>query len=188
MIIKNILDYRHLPSCVVFSRSRSQLSIICGLFSEIEDLLPSVRKVVTKTHQNIPEEKPPRAEIKPTVILAREEVPVVREIESAEKPILNEEVAMATIAPSPTPAAQYKIIVNAANIRTGPGLTFSVLSTAKRSSLLTELVTDDTRSWSNFILEDGRRGWVGSTVIEPVGTIDHIEIAVTIPAAADTTG
>jgi hypothetical protein len=74
--------------------------------------------------------------------------------------------------PTATATAQVKIIANAANVRSGPGVDYERIGTAALGEVLALLATNNDQTWYHIRLGDGTVGWVGSTVamvISPAG-------------------
>lgn len=94
------------------------------------------------------------------------------------------EVTTATsIAPTPAlPLVRVSNDGNNANIRSGPGLDYPPITFAEDGTELSVIATDQTRSWYNVRLENGRLGWIGDSVVEPMNSLADVPIAATIPA------
>jgi hypothetical protein len=100
--------------------------------------------------------------------------------------------ATATFTPEATEApaeARLRVSIDNSNVRSGPSTTFNVVG---RLAIGTELipiaVTDNsTGRWYLITLPNGQRGWISSTVVDPViGTaIDQVPtVIVDIPPTA----
>lgn len=77
---------------------------------------------------------------------------------------------------------RVRVLLNAANVRAGPGEAYAVIATATRDQVLAVIATDAARGWYNVELTDGGRGWIGSRVVEELDELDNVPVAATIPA------
>ncbi len=67
--------------------------------------------------------------------------------------------------PLPPPSTDFVVVTwTSANIRSGAGNEFPVVTTVKRGDRLT-LIGED-REWFNVRLEDGKEGWINSRVVK----------------------
>jgi len=80
-----------------------------------------------------------------------------------------------------TPFPQVRVIVNAANVRSGPGTNYPKIGQALEGESLSVIAQDELGHWYNVVLSDGKEGWIGSTVVEAVSFSDNVQIAETIP-------
>jgi hypothetical protein len=71
-----------------------------------------------------------------------------------------------TVTPAPTGEIITVIIINAptstVNVRTGPGTTYPVLTSAQNGDIYRMIGENSTGDWINFLLADGRTGWIAS--------------------------
>jgi|GEM_PF-1182701 len=71
---------------------------------------------------------------------------------------------------TPTPRLITVIVVNApggsVNVRTGPNTNFPVLTTASDGSVYQVIGESEDGDWINFLLPDGRDGWIASFLVE----------------------
>ena len=78
--------------------------------------------------------------------------------------------ATSTPSPSPTPKLITVIVVTApdasVNVRTGPSVNFPVLTVASTGSVFQVIGENDDGSWINFLLPDGREGWIAAFLVE----------------------
>ena len=80
-----------------------------------------------------------------------------------------------------------------ANLRTGPGLTYGTLADGADPGTKLDLIgRNSDSSWLNVILEDGREGWIFSSLVTlnpavNVSALDVIEVAAPAVAAASPT-
>lgn len=100
-----------------------------------------------------------------------------------------------TASPTPRPritaepgTTQLRVTIHLAYVRSGPGQNYPVIDTVSGESTVTVLGQASNGTWFNIRLSNGRAGWIGATVTEPVGgwTPDEIGIAGTIPAPPPT--
>jgi hypothetical protein len=75
-----------------------------------------------------------------------------------------------TPSPSPTPKLITVIVVTApggsVNVRTGPGTTYNVVTTVNTGDVFLMIAENDGGAWINFLLPDGREGWIASFLVE----------------------
>jgi len=84
--------------------------------------------------------------------------------------------ATATLLPTntPSPTATPKLITvivvtapdGSVNVRTGPGTNFSVVTTVNTGDVFQVIDENDAGDWINFLLPDGREGWIASFLVE----------------------
>jgi serine/threonine protein kinase len=77
---------------------------------------------------------------------------------------------------------RVRVLLNAANVRAGPGTTYDIVGQVPRDTLLPVIATNESREWYNVELGDGERGWIGSTTVEAEGSLNNVPVAATIPA------
>lgn len=77
---------------------------------------------------------------------------------------------------------RVRVLLNAANVRGGPGEAYAVIGTATRDEIFSVIATDLSRGWYNVVLGDGERGWIGSQVVEELDSLRDVPVAATIPA------
>jgi hypothetical protein len=66
---------------------------------------------------------------------------------------------------------RLQVILNTVNVRAGPGTEFDVVHLLSRDDNAFVLDTSDDGSWYKIELEDGRVGWVGSSVVEIIDVV-----------------
>ncbi len=75
-----------------------------------------------------------------------------------------------TPSPSPTPRLITVIVVIApnasVNVRTGPSSNFPVLTTASTGDVYQVIGENEAGDWINFLLPDGREGWIAAFLVE----------------------
>lgn len=87
-----------------------------------------------------------------------------------------------TFTPSPTPPVVAIIAsLNTVNVREGPGVSFSAFIALPPGTRVEVLGQDTTGQWYNVQLEDGREGWVASTLLRLQETPTPIPTATPSP-------
>jgi hypothetical protein len=75
-----------------------------------------------------------------------------------------------TPSPSPTPKLITVIVVTSpdpsVNIRSGPGTSFDIVTTASPGDVFQVIDENDDGSWIHFMLPDGREGWIAAFLVE----------------------
>jgi uncharacterized protein YgiM (DUF1202 family) len=77
---------------------------------------------------------------------------------------------------------RVQVRLNAANVRSGPGEEYSVITVALKDTLLPVIATDRARGWYNVDLGDQTYGWIGSSTVDEIESLDSVPVAATIPA------
>lgn len=99
-------------------------------------------------------------------------------------------VEAASSSPTPRPqgtaepgATQLRVTINSAFVRSGPGQEYPVVDSAARGDAITVLGYAENGSWFHIRLSNGRTGWIGATVTEPVGdwTLDEVDEVENVP-------
>lgn len=98
--------------------------------------------------------------------------------------------ATATYRPSPTAQRfpQVTVKLNRVNIRSGPGTQYEAIDTAVEHETFDVIATNETGDWFNIRLPNGRRGWIGSSVVLLTGSLRSVNVAATVPASAPVIG
>ncbi|MFZ0544561.1 MAG: SH3 domain-containing protein [Candidatus Promineifilaceae bacterium] len=83
---------------------------------------------------------------------------------------------------------QLRVTINLAYVRSGPGQNYPVIDLVPGESTVTVLAYAENGSWFNIRLSNGRSGWIGATITEPVGgwELDEVNTAATVPAPPPT--
>lgn len=92
-------------------------------------------------------------------------------------------IATPTITPTPTPGITLHVAVTAANFRAGPGTQYGVLEVLPYNTAVTILGRTEDRAWFNVMTENGRRGWLGASVVyyaDPAQS-QQVETVATMP-------
>jgi uncharacterized protein YgiM (DUF1202 family) len=77
-----------------------------------------------------------------------------------------------------------RVGTQATNARSGPGVTFEVVSSVEALEELPVIArTDETRPWYLVVLPDGTQGWVSSRAVTLVPEDADVPIAADVPAA-----
>ncbi|RMD96791.1 MAG: hypothetical protein D6816_18425 [Bacteroidetes bacterium] len=85
---------------------------------------------------------------------------------------------------APLPAPQVEISVRTANIRSGPGTDFGIVSAGHENDIFDVAAKNDDGSWY-LISQDGHVvGWISDTVVNVVDSdsMNMVEVAATVPA------
>jgi uncharacterized protein YgiM (DUF1202 family) len=91
--------------------------------------------------------------------------------------------ATSTAAPTNTPtpasssAASAVVATGALNVRSGPGVTYSVVATTAQGQTVTLLGRNANSSWAKIRLSNGTEGWVNSSLITPTVSISSLPLA-----------
>ncbi len=94
--------------------------------------------------------------------------------------------------PSPITAdpdtTRLRVTLNSAYVRSGPGQNYPVIDNLSGGSTVTVIGYAANGAWFNIRLPNNRRGWIGATVVEPVGdwTLADISAVATVPAPPPT--
>lgn len=85
---------------------------------------------------------------------------------------------------SEPPPAEVQVIVNTANLRSGPGTHYERVGAASQGQTLEVIAANADHTWFNVRLNSRDTAWIGSTVVEPVNELllTDVGVAVTIPA------
>jgi len=151
-----------------------------GMVSEVmfDQMQQQFREGVQQLEELFPTPTPDTTEIQVVTPGAQEENLPLGEEGTPEIP---QSRVLTPAAVSTTQVPQVRVLLNAVNIRAGPGTNYEVIGLAEKDSLLTVLATDNQRGWYLVRLDDGRLGWVGNTVVEPINSLQEVKIAATIP-------
>ncbi|MDV7390980.1 SH3 domain-containing protein, partial [Arthrospira platensis SPKY1] len=87
-----------------------------------------------------------------------------------------------TIGPVETTPPTVRILLSSVNLRTGPGVAYPVSGFLLLDQQATVLAKSRDGNWYLVELPDGKRGWLASSVAEPLTPLDGVTIALTIPA------
>jgi SH3-like domain-containing protein len=71
-----------------------------------------------------------------------------------------------SVTATPTPVLRY--VLNAANLREGPGTEYAVVTVVQPEDPLTFQEFNDAETWYRVRLEDGTEGWVSASMLAPV--------------------
>ncbi|HSH02950.1 MAG TPA: SH3 domain-containing protein [Anaerolineae bacterium] len=74
------------------------------------------------------------------------------------------------------------IAISSANVRSGPGTNFGVVTIVAQDEELPILGRNNNGSWLNVALADGQRVWVAASVVTVAVDVENIGIAGTVPA------
>ncbi len=74
-------------------------------------------------------------------------------------------VAAPTPTPTPPPAGQAIVTTQQANLRSGPGMAFDVMTTARQGAVLDVYGSDAAQNWWRVCCVDGQAGWVSRTIV-----------------------
>lgn len=97
----------------------------------------------------------------------------------------NTSQATRTIVVATTLRPQVQVNISSANIRSGPGTNYPPIDVAERGDVFTILATDSSQDWYNILMPDGKRGWIGASVVNVLGTLSNVDVALTVPAAPE---
>ncbi|VAW43525.1 hypothetical protein MNBD_CHLOROFLEXI01-1700 [hydrothermal vent metagenome] len=94
-------------------------------------------------------------------------------------------IPTSTATPTPTntptaasPAAASAVVATGAlNVRSGPGVTYSVVATTGQGQTVTLLGRNANSSWAKIRLSNGTEGWVNSSLITPAVSISSLPLA-----------
>lgn len=95
------------------------------------------------------------------------------------------EVPKPTPSRTPIPLPQVRVLYNSINVRSGPGIEYASIAYLYLNDLATVLDTNADSSWYLVQLDDNSEGWVGSTVVELMGSVNLV-LTPTIRAAGVT--
>jgi uncharacterized protein YgiM (DUF1202 family) len=84
--------------------------------------------------------------------------------------------------PTATPVPKVRVSASSANLRSGPGTEFVVVGTANVGDVMTVLATDSGADWFNVVLGTGETGWISTSVVEAIDSLNSVSVALTIPA------
>lgn len=89
--------------------------------------------------------------------------------------------------PTATPAAP-RLVVNAplANVRTGPGIDYNVLTTVERGQDFDIVGKNAAGDWWHFCCVDGQQAWIISELVDIDGATDGVPVAEAVAQAAAT--
>jgi uncharacterized protein YgiM (DUF1202 family) len=99
-------------------------------------------------------------------------------------------VEAASASPTPRPrvtaeagTTQLRVTINSAFVRSGPGQDYPVIDSVSGESTIAVLGYARNGSWFHIQFSNGRRGWIGATVTEPVGdwTLDEVDEVENVP-------
>ncbi|MCP4421531.1 MAG: SH3 domain-containing protein [Chloroflexi bacterium] len=87
--------------------------------------------------------------------------------------------ATPTSTPTPTPATTATALVatGALNVRSGPGVTYSVLTVATQGQTVTLLGRNANSSWAKIRLSNGTEGWVNASLLTSNVSISSLPLA-----------
>lgn len=84
---------------------------------------------------------------------------------ATDTPIPATDTPTPTITPTPAISGAVNFTSNIANVRTGPGQKFALVTSVKAGSSVVVLGVNDTKDWYNVRLDDGSEGWLSSALI-----------------------
>jgi uncharacterized protein YgiM (DUF1202 family) len=70
--------------------------------------------------------------------------------------------------PTPNPVPHVRIVRDAANVRSGPGTEYDVVAVLRGDQVARIVGSAPDDSWYEVLLETGRTGWIGSTLVEVI--------------------
>ncbi len=86
--------------------------------------------------------------------------------------------ATPTHTPTPAPSTATALVATGAlNVRSGPGVTYSVLTVTTQGQTVTLLGRNANSSWAKIRLSNGTEGWVNSSLITPSVSISSLPLA-----------
>lgn len=83
----------------------------------------------------------------------------------------------ATATPAPATSPTALVATGALNVRSGPGVTYSVLTVTTQGQTVTLLGRNANSSWAKIRLSSGTEGWVNSSLITPTVSISSLPLA-----------
>jgi uncharacterized protein YgiM (DUF1202 family) len=84
---------------------------------------------------------------------------------------------LADSASAPVSSATALVATGALNVRSGPGVTYSVLTVASQGQTVMLLGRNSNSSWAKIRLGNGTEGWVNVTLITPSVSISSLPLA-----------
>jgi uncharacterized protein YgiM (DUF1202 family) len=84
---------------------------------------------------------------------------------------------LAESASAPTSSATALVSTGSLNVRTGPGVTYSVLTAASQGQTVILLGRNSNSSWAKIQLGNGTQGWVNASLITPSVSISSLPLA-----------
>jgi hypothetical protein len=87
--------------------------------------------------------------------------------------------------PTTSPEPELEVMVNSANLRSGPGTNYNIVDIVEQGDVLHVLASNEDRTWYNIRLDDGTKAWIAGSVTESLNAINIVDVpvAVTIPPA-----
>jgi hypothetical protein len=88
-----------------------------------------------------------------------------------------------TLNPTGTAEPQLRITLNSANVRSGPGTNYPMISVLRANAIVRVLGRNNDGSWYNIELEEGQTGWLAASTsigVNPAA-LEAVPVAATIP-------